>query len=94
MRLDQLKLVLSFIEEPDSAVVIQVPFRQDLRILQNMIAEFIGRPIKATLRQWYYPGNRVINFEIASYEMAGMCWNCPVILVERLDGLLPDDIEV
>lgn len=93
MRLDQLKLALSFIEEPDSVVVIQVPFRQDLRITQNMIVELIGEPIEATLKQWYYSGNRVINFEIASDEMTGMGWYCPVILVERLDGLLPDDIE-
>ncbi len=92
MREDQVRLALSFIDEPDSIVVIQAPTYRDLKLVKQIMIKYIGQPEIVYQHKWQYSNNRVIVFEVATREMAGMGYNCPIILVERLDGWLPREI--
>lgn len=93
MRLDQIKVALSFISEPNSMVVIQVPFYRDLVLVKDEIVRIMGKPEVALPMEWKYRGNRIIKFECISSDFAGYGYLCPVVLVERLDGILPKSIE-
>lgn len=84
----QLEQALSFIKDPNSTVVIQVPFVQDLHTAKKMVVEIMGRPPqKIRGNNWFYDGDRVVLFEVASKETAGIGCTCPVVFVERIDDL-------
>lgn len=87
MRYDQLDIALSFLGEPNDRILLQVPYRRDIKLVQEYCVKKLGEPVihNKDRRMVFYP-NRIIYFEhVVGNDSAGRGFPMfPAFLIERL----------
>ena len=85
MRYDQLDIALSFLVKPDDRILLQVPYRRHIKLVQRYCAQKLGSPVvhNKERRMIFYP-NRIIYFEyVVGNDKAGIGYNdIPTFLIE------------